>query len=281
MLKKGSWIILLVIGLLIQLPLFSQSDTVFTADSILIVYEEHGEGPKAIDRRYITSHHTIKTSEGRKLRDTYKTGQPLIISLEDTVDKMGWVNLLKMLRVGDEVKIVIPPRVTYKNWKAFMPTKPFREFPLIIKMLVLSAEDEVPPEAEVVFDEAFNKKIPEAFDVTGKDTVKLKSGLQYIVVHDNPVGEQAYANRKVKVHYTGYFTDGTIFGCSYLSDEPYEFTLMTGTVILGWDEGIRLMKTGDKYRLIVPPHLAYGKSGEGDIPPNSTIIFDVELISVN
>jgi tetratricopeptide (TPR) repeat protein len=94
-------------------------------------------------------------------------------------------------------------------------------------------------------------------------------------------GEHAQLNKNVEVHYTGYLTDGKVFDSSLERGDPIEFILGTGQVIAGWDEGIALMNVGDKFRLIIPSNLAYGEKGTGKIiPPNSTLIFDVELMGI-
>ncbi len=113
------------------------------------------------------------------------------------------------------------------------------------------------------------------------DTVTTQSGLKYIVVKTGS-GKQAKEGMAVEVHYTGYLMDGKIFDSSRDRGVPIEFTLGEGQVIKGWDEGIALMKVGGKMRLIIPPELAYGSRAVGDvIPANSTLIFDVELMSVH
>jgi FKBP-type peptidyl-prolyl cis-trans isomerase len=85
----------------------------------------------------------------------------------------------------------------------------------------------------------------------------------------------------VVVHYTGWLEDGTLFDSSITRGEPFSFTLGTGGVIPGWEEGLLGMKAGGVRQLIIPPDLAYGESGAGDtIPANATLIFDIELLEI-
>lgn len=112
------------------------------------------------------------------------------------------------------------------------------------------------------------------------ETQKTDSGLQYIVIEEG-TGDRAVAGKKIKVHYTGKLEDGTEFDSSVKRGQPIEFILGVGQVIKGWDEGIALMKVGGKSQLIIPPELGYGAAGAGNvIPPNSVLIFDVELVEV-
>ena len=94
-------------------------------------------------------------------------------------------------------------------------------------------------------------------------------------------GAAASAGQKVKVHYTGWLTNGTKFDSSKDRGDPFEFPLGGGRVIKGWDEGVQGMKVGGKRKLTIPPGLGYGARGAGGvIPPDATLVFEVELLGV-
>ena len=107
------------------------------------------------------------------------------------------------------------------------------------------------------------------------------SGLivEEVVVGDGALAE---AGQRVKVHYTGWLTDGTKFDSSKDRGDPFVFPLGAGHVIKGWDEGVQGMKVGGTRKLTIPPTLGYGARGAGGvIPPNATLVFDVELLGVD
>jgi len=127
---------------------------------------------------------------------------------------------------------------------------------------------------------AEKKKQKEMLDKVAAGYDETESGLRYQILQKGD-GKKAFKGAGVSVHYKGQLLDGTVFDSSYKRKEPIDFNVGLGQVIAGWDEGIQLLQVGDKARFVIPSNLAYGSAGAGGvIPPNATLIFDVELMAV-
>jgi FKBP-type peptidyl-prolyl cis-trans isomerase len=142
-------------------------------------------------------------------------------------------------------------------------------------------------EAFRTFEGSRKKRIEEEKAAAKKALEKHIEGMQetptglFYEIKENGLGKKASKGQNVSVHYKGMLLDGTLFDSSYQRNEPISFPIGIGHVIPGWDEGILLLKEGDKARFVIPADLAYGSRGAGGvIPPNATLIFDVELVKV-
>lgn len=177
-----------------------------------------------------------------------ESGQDIV----DTIAQGDVIESLEIIRVGEEAE----------SWDA---VGAFREF---------EASKEERLAAERKKKEAALKKFTEGLDRTD-------SGLWYKIT-ERGNGDKAEKGKTVSVHYKGMLTDGSVFDSSYQRNQPIDFRLGAGQVIPGWEQGIELMNTGDKARLVIPPQLAYGSRGAGGvIPPDATLVFDVELVKVS
>jgi peptidylprolyl isomerase len=127
--------------------------------------------------------------------------------------------------------------------------------------------------------ESLSRKIALAI-TKGAKTISTPSGLKYTVLKAGK-GATAKPGQTVFVHYTGTLTNGKKFDSSRDKGEPFSFPVGQGRVIPGWDEALSTMKVGERRKLTIPPKLGYGAAGAGDvIPPNATLIFDVELLKI-
>ncbi len=169
----------------------------------------------------------------------------------DTVAQGDVLETLEIIRVGAEAE----------QWNA---VEAFRTFEGARAKRI---------EAERAAAEAEMEKLAAGFE-------KTESGLRYQFIQRGS-GKKAENGKTVSVHYSGQLADGKVFDSSYARKKPIEFPLGKGHVIEGWDEGIALLQVGDKARFVIPSHLGYGSRGAGGvIPPNATLIFDVELMEV-
>jgi peptidylprolyl isomerase len=117
-------------------------------------------------------------------------------------------------------------------------------------------------------------------EVAEADYTSTDSGLKYTDLNEGP-GQSPEVGNQVIVHYIGWLEDGTMFDSSLNRGQPFIFPLGQGQVIPGWDEGVASMKVGGRRQLVIPSDLGYGAQGSGDvIPPNATLIFEVELLGI-
>jgi peptidylprolyl isomerase len=217
-----------------------------------------GEGAEAQAGQTVIVHYTgwlldesAPENKGKKFDSSLDRNDPFDFPLGGGRVIKGWDVGVQGMKEGGQRTLVIPPEMGYGP---------------------RGAGGVIPPNATLVFDVRLLKVIK-------TDMVDTKVG----------DGEEAHEGQTVTVHYTGWLFDknapenkGTKFDSSRDRDEPFDFPLGQGHVITGWDEGVQGMKVGGQRTLTIPPEMGYGKRGAGgDIPPNATLLFEVELLEIN
>ena len=145
--------------------------------------------------------------------------------------------------------------------------------------IIHKKEIESPKKTQHAASSALTNQKETLSNQTSEEFVTTSSGLQYRILNEGSGGDSPGPESVVSVHYRGKLTNGLEFDSSYKRNQPA--SLQVNGVIRGWTEALQLMKEGDKWELIIPPDLAYGSKGAGNIiPPDSTLIFEVELIEI-
>ncbi|MCB0219895.1 MAG: FKBP-type peptidyl-prolyl cis-trans isomerase [Chrysiogenetes bacterium] len=211
-----------------------------------------GDGAEAKPGDLVSVHYTGTLLDGSKFDSSLDHGKPFEFPLGGGRVIKGWDQGVAGMKVGGKRKLTIPPHLAYGN----------------------RARPKIPAGSTLVFEVELLevKEAPKGDD----------GGITELMIEDIKVGDGAEAvpGKTVSVHYTGTLLNGTKFDSSLDRGKPIEFPLGQGRVIQGWEKGIAGMKVGGKRKLTIPPALAYGNRAAGPIPPNSTLVFDVELMEV-
>jgi peptidylprolyl isomerase len=223
-----------------------------------------GAAPNAGD--VVSVNYTGTLQSNHEVFDSsYRRDKPITFVLGRGQVIPGWDEGIALMKEGGKAQLIIPPNLAYGAKGA--------------------GGGVIPPNATLIFDVELVAVQPGSPDkpqtVNEADYVTTDSGLKY---YDFQVGtgETPQAGQTVSVHYTGWLQNGAKFDSSLDRGEPIEFALGTGQVIPGWDEGLSTMKVGGKRQLVIPANLAYGEQGAGGglIPPNATLVFEVELVAI-
>ena len=217
-----------------------------------------GDFPKTGDK--VKVHYTGTLEDGTKFDSSRDRNQPFEFPLGQGRVIKGWDEGIATMKPGGKRKLIIPSALAYGEQ---------------------GAGKLIPPGATLIFDveliEVMEAFVDTDFSLPGRED-NTESGLR-MIVHKEGNGEKPSAGQTVSVHYTGLLETGKKFDSSHDRGSPISFPLGQGRVIKGWDEAIALMSKGEKRTLVIPPELGYGERGAGGaIPPNATLIFEVELV---
>jgi len=238
-----------------------------TASGLQVEMLREGNGEKPSKGDLVSVHYlgTLKAN-GEKFDSSYDRGMPIEFPIGMGRVIPGWEEGIAMLSKGAKAKLTIPANLAYGSMER--PGIPANS-DLVFEVELVDIKEGPKPIAH------------DPWPTEGVEMKETASGLKYHIVEEG-TGPQAEAGKMVKVHYYGYLkANGQKFDSSFDRGEPIEFPLGQHAVIPGWEEGISLLKEGAKATIIIPSKLAYGEQGYPPvIPPNSDLVFDVQLVSV-
>jgi FKBP-type peptidyl-prolyl cis-trans isomerase len=276
----------------ISLKKFIEDNKITTAPAasgIYIIESVPGTGLKIDSGCMVNLHFSVSLVDGKQIFSSMDRPEPLKFQYGQKFDTPGLEEAVGTMKKGTKARVIVPSAMAFGETGRGNIVPPYST--LIYDLEIVDVQTKADYEKSQV--EA-KKKEAQKMEEAKKDESALRqkylqdnkitvkptpSGLYYIEKAKG-TGTQAAPGKKVKVHYTGTLLNGTKFDSSRDRSEPFEFTLGKGQVIKGWDEGIAMMKKGGKAMLISPSSIGYGERDMGQIPPYSTLVFDVELIDV-
>jgi len=242
-------------------PAETQGDVVTTESGLQYIDLVVGSGESPQKGDNVVVDYTGWLEDGTKFDSSVDRGTPFTFPIGMGRVIPGWDEGVSSMKVGGKRKLIIPSELAYGE---------------------RGAGNVIPPNSTLTFEvELHEIKAPfndPDFDLPGEEIV-TDSGLR-MIVHKKGEGPTPKKGQTVVAHYTGLLEDGTKFDSSHDRGKPIEFPVGEGRVIKGWDEAFMTMSKGEKRTLIIPPELGYGERGAGPIPPNSTLVFEVELVDI-
>ncbi len=241
---------------------YNSSDLQETESGIRFNIRQEGSGEKLTDGNRASIHYSGYLADGTLFYSSRLSGEAAVFQVGVDEFIPGFDEMIADMRNGEQRTAIIPADLAFgaQGIEGMIP-----------------ANEEITMDIEVT--SVISEPTPWSFNDT--DVIETDSGLEY-VIHEEGDGARPSSGDMITVHYSGFLTNGNLFDSSVMRDQPFRFTVGRGQVIEGWDMGLQDMRVGERRTLIIPYYLAYGEDGRPPvIPPRATLIFDVELISID
>ncbi|HSH03712.1 MAG TPA: FKBP-type peptidyl-prolyl cis-trans isomerase [Anaerolineae bacterium] len=241
---------------------------IVTDSGLRYIEKEAGSGAQPQVGDLVEVHYVGTLLDGTQFDSSRDRGVPFSFPLGQGRVIAGWDEGIALMKEGGTATLVIPPELGYGAQGAGASIPPNSTLVFEVELVSISEPPTPVPTAP-----------PLPTPTMSPDETETESGLRYEILVEGD-GEPVDDGDIVEVHYVGTLADGTQFDSSRERGEPFAFPLGRGAVIQGWDEGIALLNVGTQARFIIPPELGYGPQDNGVIPPNSTLIFEVEVMGI-
>ena len=229
-----------------------------TISGLKYTFIKFGDGLKVEEGDKVITNYIGRFENDSVFDNSYKTGVPFSFKVTKGQAIEGYLEVVRLMHKGDKAKIVIPSSLAYGA----------------------TGVGAIPPDATLKFEIEITdlKKAPKPFVVGKKDTLKLESGVKYVIIQQGK-GEKINLWDLITVNYSGYLPDGKMFDASFERDTPFRYRMGNG--LKGLDETLVKLKVGTKVRIVIPYALAFGDNGvTGIVPPKTNVIYDFEILSV-
>ena len=241
----------------------SKEDVITTASGLEYVILEEGDGPIPENGQIVSVHYTGWLLDGSKFDSSVDRGTPFQFPLGQGRVIGGWDEGIALLNEGSTARLIIPSDLGYGEF----------------------GSGSIPPGASLVFEVELLEILPgspsDPVEVSEDQFIVTDSGLKYFDIESGE-GATPQEGQVVFLHFTGWLEDGAKLGSTLESGQPIPYQLGSGELFPGFEEGISSMKVGGIRQMIFPPELAYGEAGTagGQVPPDATIIFEVEVLGI-
>jgi len=256
---------------------------------LIFIEEKRGSGPHPKVDEMVTIGLIVKLVDGTLIFSTDDRGEPFEYQYGQKFDTDGLEEGVGMLRKGGKATLIVPQHIAYGAEAKGQMIQPYSTIIYEVELISTRSKEAYDKEreemqakrqAETEGRKMNEKALRDKYLADNGITVAPTASGLYFIETEKGTGAKAVAGSSVQVHYTGKLLDGTVFDSSVERGQPFEFRLGAGNVIKGWDEAIAMMNEGGKATLVIPSEIGYGERDSGTIPPFSTLVFDVELISV-
>ncbi|MDX1904722.1 MAG: FKBP-type peptidyl-prolyl cis-trans isomerase [Thermonemataceae bacterium] len=294
--KKVFWqflAIILLAATACEKPRQESGETRLPSGVSFKVIKRNEKGAKLKENEFVVLRFLGKVGD-TVIQNTFKDPKPVTLQIQSVPGSPAEV--FPFLQIGDSVHIKVPLDTLIKRNPYFEMLRPKgKTVEYFVKIESIKSAEERKKEIMALEKEAMKKQEELAKQNEGKENKTIEeylaknpmtlevtpSGLKYSITQKNPAGAKPQSGDSVKVHYTGKLLNGKVFDSSIQRKIPFGFVLGQGQVIKGWDEGIALLRKGEKATLLIPSKLGYGAQGAGKaIPPFAPLVFEVELVDI-